>query len=102
MAQERKGTTAATADGEKTRPVHVVRFGSVRASVWANQTQTGVMHSVTVTRSFKEGDEWHDSTSFARDEILLASKALNEAHSWIYSELAKSSREGRSSRDGHD
>ena len=101
MNQDKK-RTADTADGEKTRPVHVVRYGSVRASVWANQTQNGVMHSVTVTRSFKDGEEWHDSTSFARDEILAASKALDEAHSWIYLELAKAPREGRSSRDAVD
>jgi hypothetical protein len=84
---------------EKTRPVHVVRFGSVRASVWENHTQNGVMHSVTVTRSFKEGDEWHESTSFAREEIVLASKALDEAHSWIHRELERTSREDRQRRD---
>ncbi len=99
---EDKKRTVDQPDGEKTRPVHVVRYGSIRASVWANQTQNGVMHSVTITRSFKEGEEWHDSTSFARDEILAASKALNEAHSWIYAELSKVSREGRSSRDAID
>ncbi|MDZ4755035.1 MAG: hypothetical protein SGJ11_11150 [Phycisphaerae bacterium] len=57
------------------------------------------MHTVTVTRSFKDGEDWHDSTSFARDEILLASKALIEAHSWIDREMAKSPREERSPRD---
>lgn len=96
MSKQRPKETDRT---EKSRPVHVVRFGSVRASIWVNETQNGSMHSVTVTRSFKEGDDWHDSTSFAREEILLASKALDEAHSWIHRELERASREERQRRD---
>ncbi len=65
------------------RPVHEVRFGAVRAAVWANETKTGVMHNVTVSRLYKDGDQWKDSSNFGRDDLLPLAKALDHAHTWI-------------------
>lgn len=41
------------------------------------------MHNVTLTRRYKDGDEWKDSSNFGRDDLLLAAKALDQAHTWI-------------------
>lgn len=73
---------------QKNRPVHEVRFGSVRAVIWSNQTEHGLMFNVTVSRSYKttDGDgkdAWRDSDSFGRDDLLVLAKALNEAHTFI-------------------
>lgn len=70
----------------KNKPVHQIRYGLVKASVWRNETNNnGVRHNVTVVRLFKDGDDWKESSSFGRDDLLLVAKALNEAHTWIYS-----------------
>ena len=68
----------------KTRPVHVVRFGSIKAAVWLNQTSAGPMYNVTVSRSYKDGDQWKESSSFGMDDLLPLAKALDNAHSWIH------------------
>jgi len=73
---------------QKNRPVHEVRFGSVRAVIWSNQTEHGPMFNVTVSRSYKakDGDGkdvWRDSDSFGRDDLLVLAKALNDAHTFI-------------------
>ena len=69
---------------EKTRPVHEVRLGRVRAAIWENDTQNGTRHNVTVSRLYKDGDNWKDSTSFGRDDLPLVAKVVDQAHSWIF------------------
>lgn len=69
----------------KTRPVHVVRFGSVKAAIWLNQTSAGPMYNVTMSRSYKDSeDQWQESSSFGMDDLLPLAKALDDAHSWIH------------------
>jgi len=69
---------------EKKRPVHEVRMGRIRAAIWENSTEKGVRHNVTISRLYKDGDHWKDSTSFGREDLLLVGKVADEAHSWIY------------------
>ena len=66
------------------RPVHVVRFGAIKAAVWLNQTASGPIHNVTLARSYKDGEEWRESGSFGPDDLLAAAKALDQAHTWIF------------------
>jgi hypothetical protein len=68
----------------KNRPVHVVRFGSIKAAVWRNQTSSGPVHNVTVSRSYKDGEQWKESSSFGFDDLLSLAKCLDLAHSWIH------------------
>ena len=68
----------------KNKPVHEVRLGRIKAAIWANETDNGVRHNVTITRLYKDGDEWKTSTSFGREELPLVAKVADLAHSWIY------------------
>jgi hypothetical protein len=68
----------------KNRPVHEIRFGRIRAAIWQNETDNGPRHNVTVSRLYKEGDEWRDSPSFGRDDLPLVSKICDLAHTWIF------------------
>ena len=81
----------------KARPVHEVRLGRIRAAIWANETQNGVRHNVTVSRIYKDGDDWKDSTSFGRDDLPLVAKIADQAHSWIYANGNASNGNGASS-----
>jgi hypothetical protein len=68
----------------KAKPVHEVRLGRVKAAIWANETENGVRHNVTISRLYKDGDEWKTSTSFGREELPLVAKVADLAHTWIY------------------
>jgi len=72
----------------KKRPVHELRLGRIRAAIWENSTQNGTRHNVTVSRLYKDGDEWKDSTSFGRDDLPLLAKVADLAHSWIFEQPA--------------
>lgn len=81
----------ATANGKakaKQRPVHEIRLGRVRAAIWENQTDNGVRHNLTLTRLYKDGDQWKDSASFGRDDLPLVAKVADLAHTWIFEQAA--------------
>ncbi|HMO63903.1 MAG TPA: hypothetical protein PKE47_01525 [Verrucomicrobiota bacterium] len=67
----------------KQQPAHEVRLGSVKAAVWANQTEGGVRYNVTFERLYREGETWRSTTSFGRDDLLLVAKVADLAHTWI-------------------
>lgn len=69
---------------EKVRPVHEVRLGRIRAAVWENETQNGTRHNVTLSRLYKDGDQWKDSASFGRDDLPLVMKVADLVHTWIF------------------
>ncbi len=66
------------------KPVHEIRIGRIKATIWENETQNGTRHNVTVSRLYKDGDEWKDSTSFGRDDLPLVAKVVDQAHSYIF------------------
>ena len=78
----------------KQQPVHEIRLGRVRAAIWANETQNGTRHNVTVTRLYKDGDNWKDSASFGRDDLPLVAKVVDQCHSWIFEQAASATSNG--------
>jgi hypothetical protein len=77
-------TTKSRSKESKNRPVHEIRLGRIRAAIWQNETDNGLRHNVTVSRLYKDGDDWRDSTSFGRDDLPLVAKVCDQAHSWIF------------------
>lgn len=73
----------------KTPPVHEVKAGRIRAAIWANASEKGTWHSVTLSRLYKDGEEWKDSSSFGKDDLLLLAKVIDKAHSWIIEHTAQ-------------
>jgi len=78
---------------DKRKPVQEIRLGRIRAAVWQNSSDKGVRHNVTISRLYKDSDEWKDSSSFGRDDLLLVAKVADAAHSWIHAN-------GETSNDG--
>ena len=77
------------------RPVHEVRLGRIKAAVWANETDNGVRHNVTLSRIYKEGDSWKSTESFSRDDLPLVSKVADMAHTWIFEQNGAAASEER-------
>lgn len=65
---------------------HEIRYGRIKAVIWANETSAGIRHNVQLQRIYRtEGSEdWQTSDSFGRDDLLLVAKVAGEAHTWIY------------------
>lgn len=71
------------------RPVHEIRHRNIRATIWKNETAKGPMYNVTVSRSYRDGEQWKDSTSFAFGDLMNLAKALYDAHSAISNVIAR-------------
>ena len=68
----------------KQKPAHEIRLGRVKATIWANETDNRTRHNVTVSRIYKDGDDWKQTASFGRDDLPLVAKVADMAHLWIY------------------
>lgn len=76
-------------NNERQKPVHEIRLGLVRASIWENKSEYGIRHNVTLERLYPvKLDEnrrtWKSTSSFGRDDLLPAAKVLDLAHTWIH------------------
>jgi hypothetical protein len=72
---------------EKNQPAAEFRINGVKAVVWQNETRNGSMFNTTLVRVYKDkDDEWQETSSLGRDDLLAARKALDEAHSFILHE----------------
>jgi len=69
---------------ETPKPIHKIRVGNgITASIWANQTEDGILHTVEVERRYKQGDDWNTSKSFVGAQVLLAAKAYELSFDYI-------------------
>lgn len=69
----------------KTRPVHEIRFGRIRATIWGKSVGDETWYNVTFSRLYKDQDDaWADTASFGRDDLPLLAKVADLAHTWVY------------------
>ena len=68
----------------KQQPAHEIRMGAIRATIWENQTTNGTRFNVTVSRLYKDGEEWKQTESFGRDDLQMLAKVIDLAHTWIF------------------
>jgi hypothetical protein len=59
-------------------------LGRIKAAIWSNSTDNGVRHNVTFSRLYRDGEEWKDSDSFGRDDLLILAKVADLANTWIF------------------
>jgi len=76
----------------KNQPVQEIRIGAIKAVVWGNKTTNGVVHNVVPVRLYKDDNgDWQETHSLGRDDLLLAAKVLDAAHTWIVEAERKTS-----------
>jgi hypothetical protein len=88
---------------EKNKPIHKIRgAGGLSLAIWKHESDKGPWFSVTLTRSYKQGEEWKESNSYGFDDLLNLAKMLDQAHTWITEELAaaKMAQHGQDAEQG--
>jgi hypothetical protein len=74
------------------KPTHEIRLGAIKAAIWRNETTGGVRFNVTLSRLYRDGDQWKTTETFGRDDLLLVAKVADQAHSWIFQQGQESER----------
>lgn len=92
-AQQSRGRTQEAAAN---RPFKELRSSSLKAVIWCNDTANGRMFNTQLVRVYRDDkDEWHETTSLGRDDLLLAAKLLDQAHTLIMREEEEDRRRQR-------
>ena len=80
-----QATEPETATSQK--PVKVIRLRGISASVFANRAKSEgrdiTFHKVSVQRSYKDGDDWKQTTNFGRDDLPIVKVVLQRAWEFI-------------------
>lgn len=71
-------------DKTKPTPVYDVKAGNIRLAVWENFTDGKPWYNCTVSRRYKDGDDWKDANTYTGIGDLAAVKqAVALAIQWI-------------------
>lgn len=89
-----KNAQTATQARNAKLPAKTLRLGRIKAAVWENEAENRKFYNVTFARSYRdEQNNWHDSDSFGRDDLLLVAKVADQAHSFICERFAEAKAE---------
>ncbi len=70
-------------------PAQTIRKHSLKASIWRNETRNGLLYNVTLIRTYRDGDEFKDTSSLGFDDLANAAKLLLDAESWITHQVSR-------------
>jgi hypothetical protein len=71
-------------------PVKTFRLGRIKAAVWENEADQKKYFNVTFAQTYvDEAKNYHDTDSFGRDDLPLVAKLADQAHTFIFEQLAK-------------
>jgi len=63
------------------RPIQKLQIGNISVAIWENEASDGKKFpTVSLSRSYKQGAEWKNSSSFRVSDLLKASLALQKAY----------------------
>jgi len=62
------------------RPVKTLQDHFLKANIWTNEGDKGKFYNVTITRTYKEGDEYKNAHSFSGQDVLSAGHLLERAY----------------------
>jgi len=68
------------------RPIHSFIYGSVSVALWKNPGEHH--YRTTLTRIYRDGENWGESLSFDDRDLPHVMKAAADAHSWIHQQKA--------------
>lgn len=69
---------------EKVRPVKVIRYGGVKATVWRNQLESGFIYNTVFTRSYKDKDgKWQETAQFRPNDLHKIQTAAQKVYEFI-------------------
>lgn len=69
-----------TATDNKRKPAFTLRDGTLKATIWKNESEKGPWFSVDFTRGYRKGDQWQDTTSMRGDDLLKLAFLAQEAY----------------------
>ena len=67
-----------------TTPEHTVKCGGIQIAVWTNESSKGVFQSITIEKSYKDGDSWKHTKSFKPNDLVKIQIGLNKVLEYLF------------------
>lgn len=65
-------------------PEKTIKAGGIQLSVWSNETPKGIFQSVTIKKSYKDGDVWKESKSFKPTDLVKLQLCINKVLEYLF------------------
>ena len=65
-------------------PEKTIKIGGIQIAVWSNETAKGTFQSVTIDKSYKDGETWKRTKSFKPVDLVKIQLGLTEVLRYLY------------------
>jgi len=72
------------ADKSTGGPEHTIKVGGVQIALWVNSSKKGTFSSVTIDRSYKDGDEWKRTKTFRLTDLVKIQIGISKLLEYLY------------------
>lgn len=66
------------------KPEHTIRVGGIQIAIWSNETVKGNFQSITIDKSYKDGETWKRTKSFKPTDLVKLQLGINEVLKYLY------------------
>lgn len=74
---------------EKKRPIHTIKRGYVEAAIWKNDTDKGAMYNVTFSRTYKDGEDLKNASSFGIGDLFRVARLALLSDDYIHQQMTQ-------------
>ena len=67
-----------------TTPEKTVKCGGIQLAIWANETTKGTFQSITIDKSYKDGETWKRTKSFKPYDLIKIQLGINKVLEYLY------------------
>lgn len=65
-------------------PEHTIRCGGVQIAIWSNETSKGTFQSITIDKSYKDGENWKRTKSLKPTDLIKVQIGINKVLEYLY------------------
>ena len=66
------------------KPEHTVRCGGIQLAIWSNETTKGTFQSITIDKSYKDGETWKRTKSFKPSDLVKLQLGISKVLEYLF------------------
>ena len=65
-------------------PEKTIKIGGIQIAIWSNETSKGTFQSITIDKSYKDGETWKRTKSFKPADLVKLQLGITEVLKYLY------------------
>lgn len=65
-------------------PEKTVKVGGIQIAIWSNETAKGTFQSITIDKSYKDGENWKRTKSYKPADLVKIQLGINKALEYLF------------------